>query len=86
MASTTVKLSRDAHGTLASLASRREQPMSQVLAEIIEREERRVYFEEVNAAYARLRADPDAWADWQAEIKSMEGTMMDGLEDDLWVE
>ncbi|MDP9369355.1 MAG: toxin-antitoxin system protein [Chloroflexota bacterium] len=86
MAMTTVKISTETRDKLAALAAARKRPMSEVLAEIVERERRRAFLEEANAAYARLRAEPEAWADYQAEIRSMEGTLMDGLEDDPWIE
>jgi hypothetical protein len=31
------------------------------------------------AAIERLRADPVAWASWQAEIAELDGTLADGL-------
>jgi hypothetical protein len=31
------------------------------------------------AAIERLRADPVAWASWQAEIAELDGTLSDGL-------
>ena len=86
MPSTTVKISVEAHAKLLDLAASRRQPMGEVLADLIERERRRAFFDEAEAAYARLQADPVAWADYQAEIRSLEGTLLDGLEDDLWVE
>ena len=39
-----------------------------------------------NEAYARLRADPQAWAEELAERRLWECTLMDGLEDDPWEE
>ena len=86
MASTTVRLSTEAHGKLAALAEARERPMGELLAELIERETREQFFDDAEAAYARLQADPAAWADYRAEIRSMDGTLMDGLKDDPWVE
>ena len=83
---TTVKLSREAHATLATLAQERGLAMSALLAELIEQARRQRFFDEADAAYERLQADPAAWADYQAEIRSLEGTLMDGLEDDPWVE
>jgi len=86
MASTTVRLSTEARDKLAALAEECERPMSDLLAEMIERERRRVFLEGLNEDYARLRSDPVQWADYRAEIASMDGTLMDGLEDDPWVE
>jgi hypothetical protein len=31
------------------------------------------------AAIDRLRADPVAWASWQAEVAELDGTLSDGL-------
>ena len=86
MAATTVKISVATRDTLADLAAAEGRPMGEVIADLVERERRRRFFDAADAAYARLRADPAAWADWQAELRSMEGTLMDGLEDDPWVE
>lgn len=86
MASTTVKLSIEARAALAELAADQGKAMSDLLAELIERERRRRFLEGLNADFARLLEDPVAWADYQAESRSMEGTLMDGLEDDPWIE
>jgi hypothetical protein len=83
---TTVKLSREAHATLAALAQERGLAMSALLAELIEQARRQRFFDEADAAYERLQADPAAWADYQAEMRSLEGTLLDGLKDDPWVE
>ncbi len=86
MAAVTVKVPSEAHGKLAELAGADKRSMGEVLAELIERERRRRLFDEADAAYARLEADPEAWADYQAELRSMGGSQMDGLKDDPWVE
>ena len=86
MPTVTVKIPADSHVTLSSLAAESKRSMGELLADLIERERRQRLFDEADAAYARLQADPKAWADYQAELKSMEGTLMDGLEDDPWVE
>ena len=86
MASVTVKIPAEAHTKLQALAAAQKRPMGELLADLIEREERRAFLEAANEDLARLQEDPAAWADYQAEIRSMEGTLMDGLEDDPWVE
>jgi hypothetical protein len=60
--------------------------MGEVLADLIERERRRRLVDEADAAYARLQADANVWADYQTELRSMEGTLMDGLQNDPWTE
>lgn len=43
---------------------------------------RREFFAAYNAAYAALRADPQAWARELAERAELDGTLADGLEDE----
>lgn len=85
-ATMTVKIPAEAHARLAEFAAADGRPMGDVLDRLIDQEWRRRFFDEFDAAFARLKADPEAWADWQAELRSMEGTLMDGLEDDPWYE
>lgn len=86
MAAVTVKIHAQAHATLAVLATSSKRSMGEVLADLIEQERQRRWFDEADAAYARLQADPPAWADYQAELARMEGTLLDGLEHDPWIE
>ena len=86
MSSVTVKIPAEAHAKLVRLAAEQSRSMSDLLAHLIERERRRAFLEGANEDFARLRADPEAWADYQAEVRSMEGTLMDGLEDYPWEE
>ena len=86
MTAATVKIPRESHAALAALAAESKRPMGEVLASLIERERRRRFLEGANRDFARLRADPEAWADYRAEHLAMEGTLMDGLEDDPWSE
>ena len=56
--------------------------MQTVLDDAIERYRRDKFLDEVNAAYARLRADPEAWKEELDERLVVEGTLMDGLENE----
>jgi hypothetical protein len=49
-------------------------------------EQRERFFERLRADLERLHADPQAWADYQAEIRSMDGTLADGLVENPWNE
>jgi hypothetical protein len=40
----------------------------------------RKFWDAANAGYAALHADPAAWAELEQERRSLEGTLMDGLE------
>jgi hypothetical protein len=54
-------------------------PRTETAQETRERED---YLNQVNADYARLRADPKAWAEFQEEIAIWDTTNLDGLEDE----
>lgn len=41
--------------------------MTEVLAEAVDALERRVFFEELHAGYARLRQDPTGWREVERE-------------------
>lgn len=84
MASTTVRLNRESWSVLRELAEKSGESMQQVLAEAIEQYRRRKFLEEANVAYAALRADPKAWEGELEERRVLEGTLMDGLEDDQY--
>ena len=56
----------------------------QPLARVIYRIEEWWFWYRANAAYARLRRDPVAWAEELEERRLSENTLMDGLEDDPW--
>ena len=86
MATVTVKIPSEAHAKLGSFAAAAKRPMGEILADLIERERRRRFWDEYDRSIQLLRADPAAWADYQGEIRSMEGTLMDDLEDDPWIE
>ena len=54
--------------------------MQAVLDVAIEYYQRKKFLNEVNAAYARLKADPKAWSEELEERRTSDGTLMDGLE------
>ena len=83
---TTIRIPTASRATLQRLADGQGRPISQVAAEAIDHYDRERALAELNAAYATLREDPVAWADWQAELGSLEGTLADGLKDDPWTE
>ena len=55
--------------------------MHQVLARALDLYQRHRFWQDVNEAYARLRADPKAWAEELAERALWDTALADGLED-----
>jgi predicted transcriptional regulator len=84
--STTVRVSQRTHAKLRQLAQGVGRPISTVLEEAVERYRREVFLHGANDDYARLRADPGAWADELAERRVVEGALKDGLEPEEWSE
>ena len=80
MAGFTVRLGERAHATLRALALRDHQSMAAVLDRALEAYRRQRMLEDLNAAYGRLRQDPAAWAEVEAERRLWDGTLGDGLE------
>ena len=80
MASIAVPVSEASHRILEELASRGGEPIDQVLAKAIEEYRRSRLLVEANAAYAKLRANPEAWQEELAERRDWDATLADGLD------
>ena len=75
-----VRVDRVTYDRLAELAREQHIPIAQVIGRAVDTYDRVGMAEESNAAYARLRLDPEAWAAWQSELDLWETASMDGLE------
>jgi hypothetical protein len=72
---------------LKALAEHTGDTMVEVLDKALDTYRRKLFFEQLNAGYAELRADPQAWAQHQAELKQWDATLMDGLDpDENWTD
>jgi hypothetical protein len=58
------------------------QPLTQYLERLTEQEYSRRKLEQLNADYARLKADSQRWAAYREERAALDGTLMDGLASD----
>lgn len=79
MASTTIHISERTQQLLSQLAVATGEPPERVLEDAVECYRNARFFAGVRDAYARLAADPAAWADELAERSELEGTLHDGL-------
>ena len=87
MSAPTVQISEESHQILKELAEQTCQPMMDVLGKALDAYRRKLFFEQMNAGYAYLRADPKAWEEHLAERKPWDETLMDGLgADEQWTE
>lgn len=80
MAGATVRVTEETRETLRELASRTGEPMQAILQRAVEDYRRRWFFDELNRAFAALRADPQAWAEELAEREAWDATIADGLD------
>ncbi len=87
MSASTVRISEASHQMLKELAEQTGQTMMDVLSKALDAYQRKLFFEQMNAGYAELRADPKAWAEHLAEREQWDTTLMDGLDlDERWTE
>jgi hypothetical protein len=87
MSAPIVSISEAAHQILKELAEQTSQTMMAVLDKALDAYRRKLFFEQLNAGYAELRADPAAWPEHLAEQKLWDATLMDGLDpDEHWTE
>jgi hypothetical protein len=82
MSAPTVRISEASHRILKDLPEQTGQTMMDVLDKALDAYRRKLFFEQMNAGYAELRADPEAWAKHLAERKQWDATLMDGLDSD----
>jgi hypothetical protein len=67
---------------LLALAQEQDLAIARVIARAVDTYDRVSMVDESNAAYVRLRADPNARAHWQAELGLWESMLMDGIRPD----
>jgi hypothetical protein len=81
MATTTVRVSEETHRALVEMAEHDGVTISAKVAALVRQAEDDAMLMGHEAAMERLRADPEQWARWQAEVAEWDGTLADGLDD-----
>lgn len=79
MGTVTVRVSTATRDRIAELAAEKGTSMASVVDEAVRDYQRKIFFEQLNEAVERTRADPEAWADYQAEVAIFENAISDGL-------
>lgn len=77
-----VRISDRTQDVLKVLATEAGEPMTEVVDRAVEAYRRRHILERTNAAYAAMRASPEAWREELEERAAWDGTLADGLEGD----
>jgi hypothetical protein len=70
------------HERLRALSSTEQRSISQVIEEAVDRYEKEKFWKAMHEGFARLRADPDAWAEYQSEADLWDSASNDGLENE----
>jgi hypothetical protein len=78
----TVRISARTRATLRALSRHFGKTMQDLLDAAVEAYRRRLFLEETNAAFARLRLDPEDWAAVGEERAAWEPSLADGVEDE----
>jgi hypothetical protein len=87
MSTPTVRISAASHRLLKELAEQTGETMTDVLDKALDAYRRKVFFEQLNAGYAELRADPQAWTEHLSERALWDATLLDGLDPgERWTE
>ncbi|MGH2352207.1 MAG: hypothetical protein ACRDI2_05430 [Chloroflexota bacterium] len=64
------------------MAAAANQPLTQYVAGLVEQERRRQMVADLRASVERLRAEPVAWAAYQADLGELDALAGDGVRDD----
>ena len=81
MASKSSRVSLETHARIRRLAAERHTTLGKVVTGAVNQLERTSMLDAYNAAVARLRANPVAAADYDAEMAAWESTLADGLDE-----
>lgn len=76
---TTVRVDEKLHRILREISEREQRSIGDVMTEAIEQYRRAKFWEQVRLDYERLRADPEAWSEYQKEIAAWDALSDDGL-------
>jgi hypothetical protein len=85
-ATVTIRVDQETRDRLVELADEEHTTLGAIVREALDNYRRDRFFEQVRQDLNRLKANPEEWNDYQAELASMDDTLMDGLEDLPWQE
>ena len=78
-----VRVTDETLAALRDLSQQTAESMQDIVAKAVEAYRRQQILELSNAAYAALKADPQAWQDMRDERAVWDVTLADGLEDEV---
>lgn len=78
----TVRVEKKLHDTLRELSKAEHRPIGEVIEDAVERYQKDKFWKEMHEGFARLRADPVAWKEYQDETALWDSLSNDGLENE----
>ena len=82
-----LRISKETHEKLRELARLEGISMQGILEKALDEYQKNQFFNALEASFAALKSDPQAWAEEQEERRLSEQTLMDGLApDEIWTE
>ncbi len=82
MGTTTIRITGETHARLRELAAQEGATLQAVLDRAVEAYRRQCFLDGLADDFARLRANPEAWAEEQAEREVWDSALADGLGDE----
>ena len=82
MSTTTIRVPTETYTQLQHLAEAGHESIGSIVQRAVEQYEEKLFWQEYHRQAAEIRADPIAWAEWQAELALWDATLLDGLDDD----
>ena len=81
MESHTIRVNKKTLDAIRELAEKCETTMTAIVEAAVREYRAEQFWKEVNAGYDALKANPEAWAEYQEEIRAWDCTLADGSED-----
>jgi hypothetical protein len=78
----TVRISAETHKLIKQMADEDDMSMSDLVAEAVKQYERKRFWDHANRVWNEMMKDPKEREYWAREDAELEGTLMDGLDDD----
>jgi len=83
--STMVRMNPISYRILRELAEQDHKPLQTVMEEALKTYQAKRFFDDLDAYYAELRNDPQAWKEELEERALLDNTLMDGMDtDEVW--
>lgn len=77
---TTIRVSQETYDKIKSIARLKNEKIRDVLEEAVKDYTKKQFFEDLNAAFIRLKSNPRAWSEEETERQEWDAASTDGLD------